>query len=255
METKIDLERPDRSPVWIPVIFLIVVSWIVRASDLDRILQQKFWSPFSGWNLAHETWVQLLYRYGTWPALIVAGCGLVVCLASFLVSRVKPMRWFGGFLAVAMILGPGLLVNSALKGHFGRPRPKQVIEFGGSRTFLPLGEPAFDQEGRSFPSGHASTGFFWFAPCIYLWQRHRRAALGFGALALAHGGLMSFGRMAQGAHWLSDNLWAAGIVYLSSWMLHRWIVCPYSRTTADPCSVVLPLACDPIRESYATANR
>jgi len=73
-------------------------------------------------------------------------------------------------------------------------------------------------------------GFFWFAPCIYCWQRHRRLALAFAALALVHGGLMSFGRMAQGAHWPSDNLWAAAIVYLCSWAIYRALRIPGVRT-------------------------
>jgi len=223
-EIKITTHRPSRPPIWVPVIVLATLSWIVRAADVDRSLQQEFWSSRSGWHLADNTWVQFLYRYGTWPGLIGAGSGLVVWLASFFTFHLKPMRLFGGFLALAMIFGPGLLINGAFKEYYGRPRPKHVTEFGGSLPFRPLGEPTFDQRCKSFPSGHASMGFFWFAPCIYFWQRHRRVALGFATLALVHGGLMSLGRMAQGAHWLSDILWAAGIVYLSSWILHRGLV-------------------------------
>ena len=64
-------------------------------------------------------------------------------------------------------------------------------------------------------------GFFWFVPAIYFWPRSRNMAWGLIGLALLHGGLMGFGRMAQGAHWPSDVFWSAGIVYVSAWILYR----------------------------------
>lgn len=216
-------------PIWFPLLVLTVVSWLVRVTDLDRALQQKFWSSATGWHLANAPWVQFLYHYGTWPALIIAGGGMLVWLLSFWLFPFKPMRQYGGFLALAMILGPGLLINGTFKEYYGRPRPRNVVEFGGTIPFRPLGEPTLDHRGRSFPSGHASAGFFWLAPCIYLWPRRRRVALAFGVLALAHGGLMGAARMAQGAHWFSDNLWAAGMIYLSSWAIYRALVSPYSE--------------------------
>lgn len=43
----------------------------------------------------------------------------------------------------------------------------------------------------------------------------------FALLGLTHGALMGFGRVVQGAHWFSDVIWAAGMVYLSAWVLYR----------------------------------
>jgi membrane-associated PAP2 superfamily phosphatase len=218
------IRRPNRPPILRPILFLILLSGLVRLGNLDRALQREFWSSESGWRLANHPLVEYLYTYGTWPALIVAGLGLAVWCASLWAARLRPVGLFGGFLAVAMMVGPGLVVNSVFKEHFGRPRPKNTLEFGGSAEFHALGVPVLGGSGKSFPSGHASTGFFWFAPCIFFWQRHRRLALGFAALGVVHGGLMSLGRMAQGAHWFSDNLWAAGFVYIVSWLLHCWLV-------------------------------
>ena len=208
------------------------MSWILVAYDLDRSLEQQFWSAQNGWHWGDNTWIQFLYRYGTWPALLAAGLGLIIWIRSYFGVRWKPFRQLGRFLVMAMLLGPGLLINGTFKELYGRPRPRQVMEFGGTERFRQIGEPTFDGNGKSFPSGHASMGFFWFAPCIYFWQRHRRLALVFAALALVHGGLMSFGRMAQGAHWPSDNLWAGAIVYLCSWAIYRGLRIPDSRTSS-----------------------
>jgi lipid A 4'-phosphatase len=42
-----------------------------------------------------------------------------------------------GFLALVLIIGPGLLANSTLKDNWGRPRPIQITEFGGPGAFAP----------------------------------------------------------------------------------------------------------------------
>ena len=43
------------------------------------------------------------------------------------------------YLLLSLILGPGLVVNIALKNHFGRARPSQIEKFGGTKTFTPAG--------------------------------------------------------------------------------------------------------------------
>lgn len=235
---RLDHHRPSnaagpaqgRAPLLIPVLILAFMSVLVRVLDLDLTFQRVFWSPAVGWSLGQDPFVLFLYHYGTWPAGLAASAGLALWLASRSWARLNPAGRLGGFLAVAMVIGPGLMVNVILKGHYGRPRPRDTAEFGGSEAFRPLGEPTFGPHGKSFPSGHSAMGFFWFAPCIYLWHRYRRVALGFAALAVAHGGLMAFARMAQGAHWLSDHLWAAGALYLVFWTLHVLLVSVASQS-------------------------
>lgn len=210
-----------RTPIWTPLIILAVGSVVFRFSDLDLVMQRWFWSTEGIWRFEDGWLVNAVYRFGNYPALLVAASGMIVCILSFFVSQLKPAQSLGGLMAFAMIIGPGLLVNATLKEHYGRPRPRQVTEFGGNQPFSPLGKPTFDGRGKSFPSGHASMGFFWFVPAIYFWSRSRNLAWGLGGLALLHGGLMGFGRMAQGGHWPSDIFWSAGIVYVSGWGLHR----------------------------------
>jgi membrane-associated PAP2 superfamily phosphatase len=217
----VDSVSANRSPpIWAPLVLLVAGSLAIRVWDLDLIIQRWFWLTPGGWRFEKTAGVDCLYRFGNLPGLIVGGSGLVVWAASFLAPRLRSARLLGGFLALALSIGPGLLVNEVFKEHFGRPRPLQVAEFGGEQQFRPLGETAFNGRGKSFPSGHASMGFFWFAPGIYFWTRRRGMAWGFICLALLHGGVMGFGRLAQGAHWASDILWSAGIVYLSSWILN-----------------------------------
>src|SRR5271167_4196762 len=41
------------------------------------------------------------------------------------------------FLIATIAIGPGLIVNLGLKGHWHRPRPVHTQEFGGSDSFRP----------------------------------------------------------------------------------------------------------------------
>jgi len=62
-----------------------------------------------------------------------------------------------GYVTLLYILGPGILVNGLLKEFWGRARPADIAEFGGTRTFTPPLEIA-DQcaTNCSFVSGEGS---------------------------------------------------------------------------------------------------
>lgn len=241
------------APILAPVLALFALTALIRWADLDRSIQQLFWSPLSGWTFESSAFVDFLYHYGTWPAVFAATIGFFAWIYAAWTHRAVAVGKLGGFLVVALLLGPGLIVNYALKDHYGRPRPRDVIEFSGREYFRPIGEPTFSGHGKSFPSGHSAMGFFWFAPCIYLWRQRRRVAMGFGILALCHGALMGLARTAQGAHWMSDHLWAAGVLYITYWVLHalspkvpfvvpnlgfrtseRWLGASISQTQSSP---------------------
>lgn len=207
---------PGHGRTWLPLGGLLLLSLIFAQTNLDLLVARWFWSDTNGWYLASTHWIQWLYRLGSWPALLVGMGGLLVALGSRWIGSLRPLRRPGLFLALVLLLGPGLIVNGVLKKVYFRPRPVQVAEFGGGESFQALGEPTLQHTGHSFPSGHAAMGFYWLAPALFLWRSRRRQAVACLALALIHGGLMSFGRMAQGGHWFSDVLWSAGIVWLTS---------------------------------------
>jgi len=210
-------------PIWLPLALLLGLSVFFRLDELDLKLQRLFWSPTDGWILEKNPVVQFLYHYGTWPALIFGGIATAVWIASYFTARWQPIRPLSLFLVLALVAGPGIMVNVVFKDHFGRSRPKQTHEFSGDQPFQQLGKPGFKGGGKSFPSGHASTGFYWLVLLVYFWDRQRTWAWTFGALGICHGLLMGLGRMAQGSHWASDVLWAAGFVYLTAWLLHHFL--------------------------------
>ena len=64
--------------------------------------------------------------------------------------------WHALFVFAVFIIGPGLLGNTLLKDHSGRPRPYQVREFGGSLDYVgPLAFNGTCARNCSFVSGEA----------------------------------------------------------------------------------------------------
>jgi len=220
-DTAYQIERRGVTPpIWLPLAMLLGLSIVFHFTQVDLDLQRRFWSPTEGWRLANHPLVQFLYRCGTWPSVLVGTAAAITWIISLVTGRWTQLRRLCLFLVLVLIIGPGLLINAGFKDHFGRSRPVQVSQFGGNQAFRPLGEPGPKSSGKSFPSGHASTGFYWLALSVFFWSRERKLAYGFAALGILHGTLMGFGRMAQGGHWASDILWSAGLVYLTAWLLH-----------------------------------
>jgi lipid A 4'-phosphatase len=128
------------------------------------------------------------------------------------------------FLIATLALGPGILTNVLFKDHWGRPRPIDVLEFGGDYRFEPWWDPRGDCPNNcSFIAGEPSGAFWTLAP----------AALAPPPLEpLAYGTALAFGiglgvlRIAAGAHFLSDVAFAGVLTYLLIWLVHgliyRW---------------------------------
>jgi membrane-associated PAP2 superfamily phosphatase len=116
-------------------------------------------------------------------------------------------------LVLAVVLGPGLLVNGILKPLWGRPRPHQVQVFGGSQPYRHWWQPGNLGGGKSFSSGHTAMGFVLLAGACLVSPRRpswwHRLAL---ASVLAYGSLVGVARVVQGAHFVSDVLWSGGLM-------------------------------------------
>ena len=118
-------------------------------------------------------------------------------------------------------MGPGLLVNSGFKENWQRARPYQVQPFGGTQQFTRATVMA-DQcnNNCSFVSGHVACGIFF----VSLMLVQRRRALTWGASGVLAGLIIGFARMADGAHWLSDVLWACPITLVCSWVVWKLLM-------------------------------
>ena len=171
------------------------------------------------------------------PAMLVRDIGLwigtVLVLPAVLALAIKlllPRRklLMSGrailFLTMTMALGPGLLVNVALKDHWGRSRPIDVQQFGGTDRFVAWWDPRGDCPNNcAFVSGDVSGAFWTLAPASLAPPQWR--ALAYTA-ALALGVGMAALRVMAGAHFVSDAVFAGVFTFLIVWLMHgliyRW---------------------------------
>lgn len=111
------------------------------------------------------------------------------------------------FLALCVVMGPGVVTNLLFKDNWGRARPVQIEEFGGAKKFT----PAFTRSDQcerncAFVSGEASNFFIiGFALALLAEPSRRRRLFLVGIAAGAFAGLI---RIGAGAHFLSDVVFA-----------------------------------------------
>lgn len=110
------------------------------------------------------------------------------------------------FLVTCFVLGPGVITNQVFKDHWGRARPREVVQFGGEKAFTPALVPSRQcKRNCSFVSGEASSVFMVFFAAGIVFARFSVPLMLCGVVFGALAGLI---RMAQGGHFLSDVIFA-----------------------------------------------
>jgi membrane-associated PAP2 superfamily phosphatase len=200
---------------------------LIWALDLDRRVAALYHDPAGppAWPVGYRQPWAFLYTWGVMPAMAVAVTGIAL-LTLGTARRLPWQRWAGVLLILSLLSGPFLLTNGVFHELWGRPRPRQIVEFGGDRAFRPVLLPTFRRDEQGFPTGHAAGGFSVLV--LYLALRPRSRVLAGAALAagLALGSVTAWARVTQGGHFLSDGLWSAGVIWFSAWAVHegmtRW---------------------------------
>jgi lipid A 4'-phosphatase len=205
--------------------FLLVSAFFVLVPAVDRAASALFYRPGEGFFLAD--WPPFRAAYLGIPYLVDAIILGVPAVALAAMLRGRPLlgldRRAAAYLLLSLAFGPGLVVNTVFKDHWGRARPAQTVEFGGDKRFTPAFVPSREcQRNCSFPAGHPAVAFYLvsFAFLVPAPRRRRVAE----ACAIGLGAAVGVARMAQGGHFLSDVVASGFFVYAASWLLHVWII-------------------------------
>ena len=195
---------------------------------IDLLVSGLFYVRGAGFPLADDPVAVALRRTIWWASdamVIAALAGLVLAAAGRAPFHLGGRIW--GFVLLLYALGPGIVVNLGLKNTWGRARPADVLEFGGSRTFTPALRIS-DQcaSNCSFVSGEgAAAAALSISAAVILWNlRHRLPASvlrGGLAACLVVGLTGSALRVMAGRHFLSDTVFAVLIVAALALALHR----------------------------------
>lgn len=191
---------------FLPLLLLLLIApW---SAKIDPFISHIFYSS-DLLSFSKEPYHKLIYHYGVIPALALAIGSAFLFVLSYFSKGLEKFRLPCFFLAASMALGAGFITHCLFKEFWFRPRPVQTLLFGGIETFKPFYAAKFNFPNfcKSFPSGHATMGFY-FINLILLGKRLKNLKLIYvgQALTLVMSGLLCFTRIAQGAHFFTDVL-------------------------------------------------
>jgi lipid A 4'-phosphatase len=183
---------------------------------LDLEVASSFYTAERGFYSPDNWWLAIPYRGMPILAQTVALILLLGWGGGFFIRRWQKWQRQLGFLLVAAIIGPHLVVGVGLKEHVGRARPANIVEFGGPQVFTPAFVMSNQcQKNCAFVSAHVASAAFlmafgWLSPPA-LRRRWLLASVVFSAC-------LGMARIAQGGHFLSDVIFAFFSVYWSLWV-------------------------------------
>jgi len=202
-----------------------ILGWIVFVvfAGIDLRVAGWFFAPPRSFTLG-DTWIGRFFdnqvHYAMeWFIPIIVGAFLYGQIRRRPVWGLTGKRFL--FVALSIALGAGLLTNTILKDSWGRARPSQIMEFGGTKQFT----PAFMRSNQcdrncSFVSGDASLAASFMAFAVIAERNRRRWWAGLGAFTA----LVGVMRMARGSHFLSDVVFAVIFTLMVMLILARLIL-------------------------------
>lgn len=209
--------------------FVIATAAFLVFPGLDLATSGLFFVPGQGFPLDGRPAIEAV-RFFIWDTS--DGMAAVAFIGSVwaLWKKSDSLRTWGTIFLLYFI-GPFLLVNVGLKSHWGRARPADVTEFGGTHAFTPFWQPANEcMLNCSFVSGEASAAT---AFGLALWLVRRRWGARWprwvdrtvAILAFAIPLIVFVQRVSAGRHFLSDATFAV-LLTLAVYLLLRPLACP-----------------------------
>lgn len=219
---------------WLFLPLVLFLLWIPFSAAMDVKVTSSFYGVD---GFLRSPFLSALTHYGELPGhLLIVGSAF---LWFFTFYRPSWQRARTAALAVALVGLLGVYGGvHLLKEVYGRPRPREVMEFGGSARFRPVYyAPTWhvpNDNYKSFPSGHAAMGMLFITLGLVSWKERWYIVAFFGFfLGLAYSFALGYSRIAQGAHFLSDVLASfVGIWTLS--ILCVMLLYPSAQTKRAP---------------------
>ena len=155
-----------------------ILSLLHFFPKLDLLFSSVYYNFTSGNFIYQENNAIVRFFYLIIPLLTKLFLIFVFIYLIYHVIKTKKLNVFykssASYLIVAALIGPGLIVNSVLKNYYGRARPAQIVEFGGTKSFAPPFSYTTEcQANCAFPSGHASMAFY-FSALAYVLASNRK---------------------------------------------------------------------------------
>lgn len=212
------------------VCFLLVSLLLSQFPAVDIHISRVFFDQ--GFPLKQQWW-QVWFHEGMTYFLYLSMAAIV---AVYALNRLSKRNWYDVdgrkvcYLFLVLIVGAGLIVNVVLKDNFGRARPRDIQEFGGSKRFTPAFVVSAEcATNCSFSSGEGAAAFFSLALAMALSRKRTMLAAGVG-----FGCAVSFSRVASGAHFFSDTVVSFFVMLIVADALYHYMFLAERQPQAAP---------------------
>ncbi|MDG1820989.1 MAG: phosphatase PAP2 family protein [Methylophilaceae bacterium] len=205
------------------VLFACLIFVINHWTNIDLAIQDFYFDSLHHRFPWKNTWFAEAFMHGhIKKILMIFGVAIILLVVLDFIAPIKTtapiVRFRLRFIAIVAILDP--LITSLIKSRSVYHCPWDVNRYGGSADFLRLFDPipiGMDA-GHCFPAGHATSGLWLAAFCIFwLPQRPKIASLVF-AIGLGIGFILGWVQQMRGAHFLTHTLssmWIVSAIILS----------------------------------------
>lgn len=233
----------NRAALMVAIVIAIVVGVVFAVFPrLDVEISALFYNrQINLFDANAQPWVNHSRAAARWLITLIFAPACLAVLGKLIMPKRRMLIGSRAalFLIVTMALGPGVLTNLVLKDHWGRARPIDITELGGTSRFTPWWDPRGECPNNcSFVAGEPSGAFWTLAPAALAPPQWRLAAYG-GALVF--GAAVGLLRIAAGGHFFTDVAFAGVLMFLLIWTTHG-ILCRWKATRQTDEAIERPLA-------------
>jgi len=207
-------------PIYIWIAFLLSIPFFLFFAEIDLIVSSLFYKDDT--FFLRGSLIEQLFYHSIRPIIITISIGaLVIFFYNYFYKKniLNINKRTVLYIFLVFSLAPGLIVHAYFKDTFERPRPRQVVEFGGKKDFYPA-YTLTEQDKSSFSSGHVAAAFSLLGIAM-LANKRRRFWIN---ITLIYGTGMMVARVVAGGHFFSDVVTSFFVVYISTHILYKYLI-------------------------------
>lgn len=194
----------------------ILFAVIAQFTNLDMKIEDYYYNAQTQQFIWKNSWFAKQFMHGyVKDLMVIFGLFLIVVVLLDLLRSIQAINQWTRirlrFVALAAILIPSII--STAKQMSVVHCPWDVQRYGGTAPYLKLFDlmPSHLEAGHCFPAGHASTGLWLAAFCVFWLPHHPRKAFAVFLTGLGVGFALGWVQQMRGAHFLSHTLWSVWI--------------------------------------------
>lgn len=210
----------------VPALLALVVLGTFELSNLDVRIENLFYDPVEQRFPLHVHYLfeTVIHDFGRLSIVLLGAALIAGVVWSYWCPSLR--RWRRGFLYAALCLALAPVVVAQIKHNSVIHCPRDLALYNGDQPYIRLLDPVPDgvEPGHCWPGGHSSGGFA-IMSLYFVFRRARpRLAMAWLVGGFLYGFGLGFGRVVQGAHFVSHNLWAAAVCWTVVLVLYELLL-------------------------------